>query len=259
LSNALTDEAYWDDVWRRTAPPEHIHPWKNPVEARLSRFFRRALPRGGRCLEVGCAASVWLPFFAKELGAEPWGVDFSAVGLDIAQRNLSRAGAQGKLVQGDFFKVDLPRNSFRVIYSLGVVEHFEDPTPYFRRSYELLEPGGVAATVIPNMAGMAGKAQRWASARVYDLHRPFTPEQLDRFQTAAGLRARLAPRPLGVFSLGVVNWLEMTAPWPAPARRAWAYGVQYADRLAGWATLWADRALDGLWSSPFLACVYEKP
>jgi SAM-dependent methyltransferase len=256
----LATREYWDDCWRaEVALPREIHAFKNPAEGRLARMLRQRLPRGGRLLEIGCAASAWMPFFAKELYCDLWGVDYSAAGLDLARRNLELLGLEAKLVLGDFLDARLPPGAFDVIFTDGLIEHYRDPSPIFRRCAELLRPGGIQVTVIPNLRGMYGAAQRLLDREVYDVHVAFSPEDLDRIQKDAGLVPLVATRPFGVFCLGVLNW-ERRARSSSPAiRRSIAYVLQYADRIVGWSTLWVDRSLDSVQTSPYLVSLYRKP
>lgn len=258
-ANDLAKTKYWDENWENVKLPLLLHPIKNPVEGRLIQFFQKWIPRGGRLLEIGCGASAWMPIFAKRKGCELWGVDYSEHGLELTRKNLEVQGLQAQLVLGDFCKLDLPKESFRVIYSGGVIEHYRDPTPIFRKSAELLEPGGLKITIIPNLAGLPGEIQKRIDRAVYDVHMPFRPRDLDRFQRSVGLEPVIPGRPFGVFYLGVVNWRNTFERLPAFWRRCLARGIQAADMGIGWLTRGADKALDCEALSPYFLSIYRKP
>jgi SAM-dependent methyltransferase len=258
MSNDLATESYWESAWQASDLPRLLHPVKNPVDGRTMRLFHRCLPRGGRSLEIGCAGSAWMSFFAQDLGCEIWGVDYSTTGLELARKNLELQNLQAHLVYGDFVKEPLITNSFRIIFSAGVVEHYQDPTPIFKKAYEVLEPGGVIVTIVPNMAGIFGKLQNWVDSKIYDIHVPFRPEELERAQSSVGFRPLLATRPFGVFNLGMVNWSNAFRRCPSLLRRPFGYVLQWSDRLVGWSTLWADKLLDSKATSPYLISIFQK-
>jgi len=257
--NELTDPDYWDKNWESAALPRVVQPWKNPLEGRLARFFRKHLPRGGRCLEIGCAASPWLPFFARELGYEPWGVDYSALGLKLAQANMEMQKIPCRFVFGDFTAVEIPISSFRMIFSSGVVEHYADPGAIFNKAFDLLEPGGLIVTIIPNIVGFLGMVLKRMNRPIWDVHVPFGPEDMDRLHKKAGFDTILPSHYFGVFGLGILAWHNVYGRIPKWVRRPLAYTIQYSERLVGWATWWGDGLLDNRHSSPYIIGIYKKP
>lgn len=259
MRNDIAEPDYWQQRWRGVTLPRRIHPDRDPLERRMVRLLLGSVPRGGRWLEVGCAASAWMPFFAERLGCEVWGVDYSTAGLDAARRNLELQRIPGRLLLGDFLEVSLPPASFRTVFSRGVIEHYRDPSPIFRRAAELLEPGGVKVTIVPNTSRVLGRIQRALDRGVLDVHVPFEPADLDRFQRAAGLEPVVAGRPFGVFALGVLNWESSFARLPRALGVLAAYAVQTLDRLVGWTTYPAESSLDNRWTSPYFVSVYRKP
>ena len=77
----------------------------NYVARTSHELFTRVLPRGRtvRLLEVGCARSRWLPYFAAEHGYEVTGLDYSTMGCEQARQILAAAGVEGRIVEGDLF------------------------------------------------------------------------------------------------------------------------------------------------------------
>jgi SAM-dependent methyltransferase len=62
----------------------------------------------------------------------------------------------------------LPASAYDIVVSLGVIEHFNDPTAVVARHIELLKPGGVLILEVPNMAG---RFNHWLlqKAKMHDL------------------------------------------------------------------------------------------
>jgi SAM-dependent methyltransferase len=239
---SLTDQSYWDSVWSFT--DEHLR--EAPVvgaglhQQALMQIFRRRLRPGTRFLEVGAGGSPWPAHIASRLGAEGWGIDFSRGGLGIAAACASRDGVRVRLVDGDFFdREKLPAGAFEVVYSGGFVEHFPDPLPLMQRFAELLAPGGVVVTAVPNLDGVNGLLQRLCDRECYDRHVVFTPASLDHAHALGALVPVEPARFLGVMDLGSVNFSRLAARMPAPALKLiWAAlsssrraGEELASRL----------------------------
>jgi 2-polyprenyl-3-methyl-5-hydroxy-6-metoxy-1,4-benzoquinol methylase len=86
--------------------------------------IRKALPEGGRILDVGCGAGA----FTSLLGAQ----GFAVVGVDqdadvVARaRDVGRAlGGNASFEQADAFDLSRFHDRFDLAYSIGVVEHFD--------------------------------------------------------------------------------------------------------------------------------------
>jgi len=226
MALSLTDQSYWDSVWSFTG--EHLR--EAPFigagvhEAHLMSLFRAHLRPGGRFLEVGAGGSAWPAHVAAQLGAEGWGIDFSRGGLSIAAACAARDGVRARLVEGDFFDADkLPTRSFDVVYSGGFVEHFPDAQPLMRRFAELLAPGGVVVTAVPNLDGVNGSLQRLCDRECFERHVVFTPATLDAAHALGGMRPAEPARFLGVMDLGSVNFSRVASRLPGPALKLiWA-------------------------------------
>jgi SAM-dependent methyltransferase len=226
MALSLTDQSYWDSVWSYTG--DHLR--EAPIigadlhQAYLAERFRCHLRPGGRFLEVGAGGSAWPAFIAARFRAEAWGIDFSRGGLALAAACAGRDGVKVRLVEGDFFAADrLPKAAFDVIYSGGFVEHFPDAKPLMRRFAELLAPGGVVVTAVPNLDGMNGLLQRLCDRACFERHVVFTPASLDAAHALGGLRPVEPAGFLGVFDPGSVNFARMASKLPAPALKlVWA-------------------------------------
>lgn len=83
------------------------------------------------------------------------GIDYSSDGVAITEANLERAGIAAEIYQGDFFDDtrlhDLVETQ-DIVYSVGFIEHFDDPTEAIRRHFDLAKPGGLVVMTLPNLA-----------------------------------------------------------------------------------------------------------
>jgi 2-polyprenyl-3-methyl-5-hydroxy-6-metoxy-1,4-benzoquinol methylase len=208
----LAGQGYWDDLWSTSDLPAPIDPSDpgvaNYVNRGLAAYFDEALgePAGGdEILEVGCARSAWLPYFACRYQLAVCGLDYSPGGCEMERAVLAHAGVSGEVFCADFF--DPPEhllNRYAAVVSLGVVEHFTDTQACLTALAALLKPGGRLLTVIPNMAGLLGAIERRINPAVYRIHVPLTPAGIAAAHERAGLEVRESKHLLAT-NFGVLN------------------------------------------------------
>jgi 2-polyprenyl-3-methyl-5-hydroxy-6-metoxy-1,4-benzoquinol methylase len=200
---------YWDALWAEGAIPQPVNPaargFRHYLNRRFHALFSELIEPGSKVLEVGCARSEWLPYFALTHGAVVTGLDYSERGCAMEREVLSRAGVAGEVICADLF--DPPQAllaGFDVVVSIGVVEHFTDTAGCLAALGEFLRPGGTLFTAVPNMTGLVGALQKGLNPDVYDIHVPLTAESLARAHREAGLEDAESAYFLSA-SFGVVN------------------------------------------------------
>lgn len=198
IEESRAPREYWDKVWQEGKLPRAINPrdrsLKNHVESKFDALFKQLLnaqKRSGdapNLAELGCACSVWLPYFSEEFGCHVVGVDYSPRGCDQARAILAREGVDGEVIFADIFRPP-PHllNRFDFVVSFGVVEHFEATEECLKACAAFLKPGGTMVTVIPNMTGLVGWLQKCLAREVYDVHVPLDARALRRSHELAGL------------------------------------------------------------------------
>jgi 2-polyprenyl-3-methyl-5-hydroxy-6-metoxy-1,4-benzoquinol methylase len=178
---------YWNMSWEGSAIPTAIDPndmrLTNYVNRRFHSFFSSLFldieTKTLRLLEIGCAKSVWLPYFAKTYGFSITGLDYSPVGCQMARSVLNANEVTGEIICADLFSPPLDMlGRFDVVVSFGVVEHFDDTAACLAAVSNFLKPGGVLVTSIPNMAGLVGALQRIINKPVFDIHKLIDPVAL---------------------------------------------------------------------------------
>src|ERR1039458_3992616 len=118
----LTDTSFWEEGWWQRKRPERL---------RLSSEVVRLLARAGgskkcRTLELGGGGSRILPYLGRKFGFRVFGSDFSPRGCLLLKANLRLLGIDGGVVCEDLFHSSLAPESFDLVYSSGLIEHFDD-------------------------------------------------------------------------------------------------------------------------------------
>lgn len=196
---------YWDRVWHTNSRQRPVDPsapgLRNHLRRSFHQFFTEVLgsERGRSLIEVGCADSIWLPYFQRELGLAVAGLDYSEAGCSSARANLSDAGVNAQVFRADMFAP--PREllgNFDVVFSCGLVEHFADTPGAIGALSALCRPRGLLLTIVPNMTLLMGWLQRRFSEDVYALHVPLSLRRLAAAHEAVGLTVERADRLLAV-------------------------------------------------------------
>jgi len=101
---------------------------------------------GAAVLDIGCGTGRYFPFFAS-LGAR------CQVGVDIGQNLLAicrRRNAAVHVARSDAARLPFADQSFDVVLSMGLIEHFRDPVPILAEFTRLVRSGGVLILETPN-------------------------------------------------------------------------------------------------------------
>lgn len=254
----LTDEAWWDDYWAGTPLPQRIGHGKSIYVDELLTVFDDNLPTGDglSVLEIGGAPGRYLGYVGKSFGLTLRALEYSQVGYELTKRNLDLLGIEAQVAHGDMFdpSVELPRSD--VVYSLGLIEHFDDPVSVIEAHLRFLKPGGLLVIGAPNLLGLAGLLHRALSPSILESHHaPSTdPDAWARFESRFELDVRFKAY-IGGFEPNSFRRLERSGLAP---RGLWLL-------LRGLALVLGSRRLRGLrrlnsrlWSS-YLIAVYRAP
>jgi len=100
-------------------------------------------PRDGmRLLELGCGSGAAAHYLASRCNVEIVCVTNSSVQADICRRNFSKLGGRVRVIVTDFDTLDLPSESFDVIYALESIGYTKDLDAWLARCWRMLKPGG---------------------------------------------------------------------------------------------------------------------
>jgi len=255
---------YWNKAWRTYGIPEEANPRQVGLPNYVNRCFHEYFyqifsnlnTQGKNILEIGCARSMWLPYFSKEFGFNVTGIDYSEIGCQQAIQILSNEGVKGEIICADFFSP--PRSvlsAFDVVVSFGVLEHFKDTAACIAAFLKFLKPSGLLITNIPNLCGMNGLLQKLINRRVFDIHVPLDRQNLVRVHQMNGLRV-VSCNYFLFMNLGVLNFENLQG---GPLYRV---AVRFRSLINVIAWVLEDAIpvlLPNRWSSPYINCVAIKP
>lgn len=192
-----TTKGYWDSLWKSKKAIKAVNPHETGIDYYLNQQFHEYFlqtfkgisTKGKKLLEVGCAQSIWLPYFANEFEFEVAGLDYSEIGCRQTEKILQKEGIAGNIICADL--LDPPNNmtgAYDVVISFGLVEHFEDTAACLLSLKKFLKKGGLLITFIPNMVGITGVFQKMLNREIYDIHTIIDADDLNNAHRNAALR-----------------------------------------------------------------------
>lgn len=134
------------DYWRDADFYKHL---KLTSYQTTYNYILRNYPPTLKILEAGCGIGRWVIPLSKT-GYDVTGIEIEKEALVIIKKHYSDENLT--LVHGDIFKMPFADNTFDLVISLGVLEHYEDPDLQIKAIFEhirVLKKNGVLLVTVP--------------------------------------------------------------------------------------------------------------
>lgn len=127
-------------------------------------IFKKYITKETRLLEAGCGSSTTSLYFTPKI-KEFVGLDISEEALRISRQKAKEKGIHNaRFVKGDCFKMPFKDNSFDIVWSQGLLEHFDNSKDILKEKMRVCKRGGIIITSVP---------AKWSCHKVwYMLTRP---------------------------------------------------------------------------------------
>ena len=143
--NKPTEEV-WDKAWTFYNKKPYFKPNHKVLDV-ISRCFGGRLG-GKKIVELGAGSGSDIICLAQK-GVNAYAIDFSIESLNSIKYWAKKKGVTVKTVQADIKKIPYPSNSFDMVYSVGLMEHFTNPIVYLREQIRVVKPGGFLLVDVP--------------------------------------------------------------------------------------------------------------
>jgi SAM-dependent methyltransferase len=252
----FTDPAWWDSYWQGLELPAEIHKHDGPVVEAITDVFDRFLPTGGSALEIGGSSGRYAVYIYRTRGSTPVVLESSPVGHAAAERNFELLQVPGRAILGDMFDESLDIEPLDIVYSLGLIEHFDDTEAVARAHLRHLKPGGTLIIGAPNLGGVNGPLFRRLSPSIFESHDAASADPRNWEGFERDLR-------LDVVHKAYVGGFDPELFWRLESRSKldWLFAVtlKHLGRLLRRSRLRPLRRFNHrLWSA-YVVAVYRKP
>lgn len=247
------DKDFWEKVWQEN-PFGKYHGIEKylAINKALDRLFKSFLEKGDkRILEIGCARGKQLIYFAKEFGYEVYGTDYSEKGVALAQENLKIASVAGTILCQDIFQTSFQEEFFDVVYSMGLIEHFENPAEIIDAHIKLLKNGGTLIITIPNLKNSLSFTLNKIMGKEKKLLDTHNLEIMDKNT----LRQLLQDKGVDILKLDYFGPVDLTGAFSGISSKPALYLAHLLNQVIGYATFFMPGSA---YFSPHLVLIGEK-
>jgi SAM-dependent methyltransferase len=165
------DGANFDKNWRSTEEAHYLHWTREQPSNQIQLAFRQHWltfqglmgPEfmGRRVLEVGCGRGSLSAYFS-DAGWDCTLLDISSAAIELARNAFSAHGLKAKFDVGDCMALPYEEKSFDLIFSVGLLEHFDQIEAVIREQVRVLAPGGLfIGYVVPHIPDNVQQDFRW--------------------------------------------------------------------------------------------------
>lgn len=132
-------------------------------------------------LDVGCGDGILLEI-CKDARIECEGVEVSRPLVEKLRNRFGEAAIH------DSSLVNIPSESFDVVFLINVIEHVEDPIELLEQIYSVLRPDGIVLIHAPNFGGLPSRLRgpRWHQIAPLVHLNYFTPSTLRKVTSKSG-------------------------------------------------------------------------
>lgn len=169
----------WDGIWARKETLQKLYFFRKigvlylEASGLLSKFFKkyRSKDKKYSVIEFGCGGSSYLPYLNNKYNnLELYGMDKSPNGCNLTVKIIDGGPKSSNIVCSDVLHPPFKSNKFDIVYSVGLIEHFDDTKEVLEKHVDLLKPGGLLICYIPNIIGFQGNFFRFLSLKI--LYKP---------------------------------------------------------------------------------------
>ncbi len=143
----LSTQENWENVYTDLSRYHDLYLYQEQLVEIIGRQFTDLTAI--KILEVGCGKGNEIVQLARK-GAACVGLDFSESAMTLMRQRLAKDGLTMPLIRGDAHNLPLQENSFDLVFSQGVLEHFAQPDAVLREQWRVLRKGALVVVEVPN-------------------------------------------------------------------------------------------------------------
>lgn len=179
-------ETPWNSLWTQVKVEDIL---KEPSHQEIAdNVISHVGVNGRRVLDVGCGTGGTGMSLAR-YGARMTLFDMSPDSLELSKRVFHHQGLKGSFIRGNMLSLPFPDNSFDVVTSFGVLEHFQAAEIVVALKEMKRVSNGIIVTTVPNAQCAFYRIAKWYSEKTgtwqYGYEKP--EYSMDSYFQEAGL------------------------------------------------------------------------
>ncbi len=182
------DQEAFDKNWKTRPETDYIHWTKGEPENQIQLAFRshwnlfqeimKDKVQGNRVLEVGCGRGSMSAYFADN-GYDCTLLDSSENVIDTAKRIFKNHKLNAKFDVGDALELPYQDESFDLVVSIGLLEHFKDIRKPLEEQIRILDKGGLfLGYIVPHYEENVQNEYNWINDLLKGVVNERTPENI---------------------------------------------------------------------------------
>ncbi|MEO1617419.1 MAG: class I SAM-dependent methyltransferase [Planctomycetota bacterium] len=152
----LTNPSFWDQRWN-SHNMGVIQRGRSPVADAILHFMDQYASQysTGSILEIGGAPGRYLARMAIDHDLSATAIDYSPEGCDQLRANFAKLDRPITVIERNVLTEEPETTEkYDVVFSLGLIEHFEDVEEIIRSHVKYLKDGGILILGVPNCLGI---------------------------------------------------------------------------------------------------------
>jgi ubiquinone/menaquinone biosynthesis C-methylase UbiE len=169
------------------AKAEYQPAWHEPIFKTMAKF----VDHGSKILEVGAGASHTLAALSGRIECKAYGVEPDESGI---KKTIEMSGLESTtldMIKGDGFTLPFADNTFDIVYSLGLIEHFEPEASVdlIAEHTRVCKPRGRVIISVPNKLNLPHTLRKKFLGERYEYspERSYSPRELKRVMETSGV------------------------------------------------------------------------
>ncbi len=222
MSDPAGDVGNFDQNWRSTSEAHYLHWTRGEPANQIQLAFRQHWLTfqqllgsdfsGRRILEVGCGRGSLSAYFA-DAGWDCTLLDLSETAIDVAKKAFASNALPARFDIGDCLNLPYADGSFDVVFSIGLLEHFEDIQTVISEQSRVLAPGGMfIGYVVPELPDNIQRDYNW----ICDLLKTLIPAQNVSQKAPVYRSDELSPKYLSAMQNAGIEDGQAKGTYPLP-------------------------------------------
>jgi len=163
IKSKVSATDWFDRIWSQESTIKKLYFLRKmiylylEITGLLSKFINKYIEKDKQYtfIELGCGASSFLPYIAKKHNnLQLFGIDKSLMGCKLAVIKDNDWDSSADIICGDILKCPIRSEKFDIVFSFGLIEHFDNPNNILKKHVDLLKLGGLLICIVPNVCGL---------------------------------------------------------------------------------------------------------